>query len=73
MRRRTCARHALDQAERTDFWDMRARSREAAAEVMERSGRESEARTLLDEARAVYAEKGIVVEVDRLDALLAEL
>ncbi len=67
------ARHALDQAERTDFWDMRARSREAAAEVMERSGRESEARTLLDEARAVYAEKGIVVEVDRLDALLAEL
>jgi class 3 adenylate cyclase/tetratricopeptide (TPR) repeat protein len=67
------AQRALDQAEKTDFWDLRGRSREAAAEVMERSGREAEARALLDEARAVYQAKGVVVEVARLDALLAEL
>ena len=67
------ARKALEQAEKTDFWDLRARSRETAAEVMERSGRDAAARALLDEARAVYEAKGVVVEVARLDRLLAEL
>jgi predicted Zn-dependent protease len=64
---------ALRQAEKSDFWDLRAGSREAAAEVMERSGRSADARRLLEEARAVYDEKGVTVRVERLDALLAEL
>jgi ATP/maltotriose-dependent transcriptional regulator MalT len=67
------AERALRQAEKSDFWDLRAGSREAASEVMERSGRPADARRLLEEARAVYDEKGVTVRVARLDALLAEL
>jgi class 3 adenylate cyclase/tetratricopeptide (TPR) repeat protein len=67
------AERALRQAEKSDFWDLRAGSREAAAEVMERSGRPADARRLLEEARAIYEEKGVTVRVERLDALLAEL
>ncbi|HET9673872.1 MAG TPA: adenylate/guanylate cyclase domain-containing protein [Gaiellaceae bacterium] len=67
------AQRALEQAEKTDFWDLRAHSREAAAEVMERSGREAEAHALLEEALAVYEDKGVDVEVDRLRSLLAKL
>jgi class 3 adenylate cyclase/tetratricopeptide (TPR) repeat protein len=67
------AQRALDTAEQTDFWDQRGRSREAAAEVMERSGRPNEQRKLLEEALAVYEQKGVTVEVERLRRLLAEL
>ena len=67
------ALRTVEQAEATDFWHLRGNAHEAAAEVMERSGRSAEARELLERARAVYDEKGVAVEVARLDALLAEL
>jgi tetratricopeptide (TPR) repeat protein len=73
VRANELALRALEQAEKTDFWDLRAGAREAAAEVMERAGRSTDGRRLLEEARAVYEEKGVTVRVQRLDALLAEL
>jgi len=65
------AREAVDIATRTDYLENQAIARTALAEVLERAGREDEARAELERALAAYERKGITVQTERLRARLA--
>jgi tetratricopeptide (TPR) repeat protein len=67
------ARRSIEQAETTDFWNLRARAQEALAAVLVAAERRDEAREALLAALAVYEEKGVVPAADRVRLLVAEL
>jgi tetratricopeptide (TPR) repeat protein len=64
------ARDAVEQAESTDFWILRAAAHEALAEVLSAAGKPGDARAELEEALRIYEEKGNVVLASRLRELL---
>jgi class 3 adenylate cyclase/tetratricopeptide (TPR) repeat protein len=64
------ARDAVEQAESTDFWILRAAAHEALAEVLSAAGKPGDARAELEEALRIYEAKGNVVLASRLRELL---
>jgi class 3 adenylate cyclase/tetratricopeptide (TPR) repeat protein len=67
------ARHAVEQAEATDFWYLRAGAYEALAQVLSAAGKRAEARAEQEAAVRVYEEKGNVVSAGRARELLEQL
>ncbi len=67
------ARHAVAIAGATEYWNLRAISHEAMAEVLHRTGRTSEAAEALRNAIAVYEEKRNLVSAASARNALAEL
>ena len=65
------ADEARELAEDTDFPDLQAMAALALAEVLLAAGNASDAETLLQEARVLYARKGNVVAAERTEHLLA--
>jgi class 3 adenylate cyclase/tetratricopeptide (TPR) repeat protein len=63
------ARHAVAQAETTDFWDLRGDAYEALAEVLAAAGKLDEARAAQETAVGIYEEKGNVVSAERARAV----
>jgi class 3 adenylate cyclase/tetratricopeptide (TPR) repeat protein len=64
---------AVADAEATDFWSQRGGAYEALAEVLATAGKTAEAKSTLQQALAVYEEKGVVPYAARVRRLIAEL
>jgi class 3 adenylate cyclase/tetratricopeptide (TPR) repeat protein len=62
------ARHAVAQAETTDFWDLRGGAYEALAEVLAAVDKGDEARAAQETAVRIYEDKGNVASAERARA-----
>jgi tetratricopeptide (TPR) repeat protein len=67
------ARRGVADAEGTDFWSQRGGAYEALAEVLATAGKTEEAKSTLEQALAVYEEKGVIPSAERVRRLIAEL
>jgi tetratricopeptide (TPR) repeat protein len=66
-----CARQAVQLTEPTDNLNQRARTLVSLADVLLKAGRSAEARESIDDAVALYVEKGNVVAAERTRTLFA--